>query len=120
MCKFVCIRKLIVTVVASGLVAGTVHAEPNPLEGRTLYDLSQLVSKVAGYTLVISPRVRLNRKVEIYSAEDMPKEELLRVYRTILGLYGYAAIRTGGVIRVVRERKARSMPIPVVTQDNNK
>ena len=103
------------------LLVNSAHAEPteNEFEGKSLYDLSKIVSEATGYIIVFSPRVKLNRQVEIYSQEDMPKEELFQVYQSILGLYGYAAVLNDNVVRVVRERRVRSMPIPVISDDNN-
>lgn len=121
MFKFVYLKALVAGVAVCLSLAGTAYAEPveNEFEGKSLYDLSKTVSEATGYTIVFSPRVKLNRKVEIYSQEDMPREELFQVYQSILALYGYAAILNDNVVRVVRERRARSMPIPVISEDNN-
>lgn len=121
MFKFIFIKGLVTRVALAFWLINPALAEPteNEFEGKSLYDLSKTVSEATGYTIVFSPRVKLNRKVEIYSQEDMPREELFQVYQSILALYGYAAILNDNVVRVVRERRARSMPIPVISDDNN-
>lgn len=126
MFKAISIKELVAGAVlccwlCSSIQANSIQAETteNEFEGKSLYDLSKAVSEATGYTIVFSPRVRLNRKIEVYSQEDMPKDELFEVYQSILGLYGYAVILNDNVARVVRDRRARSMPIPVISDDNN-
>lgn len=131
MFKAISIKELLAGVVLCCWLGGSVQASPiqadpiqaetieNEFEGKSLYDLSKAVSEATGYTIVFSPRVRLNRKVEVYSQEDMPKDKLFEVYQSILGLYGYVVILNDNVARVVRDRRARSMPIPVISDDNN-
>jgi type II secretory pathway component GspD/PulD (secretin) len=81
----------------------------------TLYDLGLEVSKQTGYTLLFSPRVRSNRKVSVYSSEELAGKELYQVFLSVLKGHGYTGVRQGNLVRIVRTRKARSLAAPVVT-----
>jgi general secretion pathway protein D len=88
-------------------------AAKSEFSGITLFEMGQRVSTKLGYTVLFSPRVRTGVKVKVFVPKKLNGEELYDVFLTILNVHGYAGIRNGNVLRVVRERKARSSPIPV-------
>lgn len=87
----------------------------NPFENISLYDFSLKVSEQTGYTLLFSPKVRLERKVEVYSSEEIAADDLYNIFLSVLRVHGYVGVRQGDIVRIVLERKARYYPVPVVT-----
>jgi general secretion pathway protein D len=81
----------------------------------TLYELGLKVSEETGYTLLFSPRVRSNRKISVYSPEELSGKALYQVFLSVLKGHGYTGVRQGNLVRIVRTRKARSLAAPVIT-----
>ncbi len=84
------------------------------LDGMTLMEFINYTSERLDETMVISPRVRTNRKVTIYSPDKVSDDKLREIFNTVLEMHGYGAVEVGGITRIVRDRKMRSMPLPVV------
>lgn len=85
----------------------------------TLYELARQVSEQTGYTVVFGPRVKTNQKVQIYATESLTGNELYQVFLSVLKMHRYAGVRKGNMLRVVRGREARSLPMPVVVDNEN-
>lgn len=105
------------SILLSFLFASFSSAESNKLkslDGMTLMEFINYTSERLDETMVISPRVRTNRKVTIYSPEKVNDQMLREIFNTVLEMHGYGAVEVGGVTRIVRDRKMRSMPLPVI------
>lgn len=89
------------------------HAK-NPYGGMTLMQFIQHVGERLDLTIAIGERVRTNQAIKVFVAEELPKDELYDVFETVLGMQSYVAISEGDVVRIVRDRDARSSPIPVL------
>ena len=85
----------------------------------TLFELGKAVSSELGYTVLYSPRVKLNSEVDIYTSQRLNKEELYTAFLSVLRVNGYIGVRDGNVIRVVRSRQARSMSADVLIPDGD-
>lgn len=104
------ISKLCLALLLSAL-AVSASAEDSEM---TLFDLGRKVSDEFGYTIIFSPKIRSSRQIVIYGSENLSGEELYQVFLDVLELHNYAAVRDDNLIRVIRSRRARTMPIPVI------
>ncbi len=74
-------------------------------------DLSQIiqaVSEVTGKNFIIDPRV--NAKVTMLSATPMSPAAFYEAFLSVLQVYGYVAVPTGKVIKIVPNTDARQLP----------
>ncbi|MGI9288688.1 MAG: type II secretion system secretin GspD [Pseudomonadales bacterium] len=76
-------------------------------------DISELIKFVAdatGQTIIIDPQVK--GKVKVISSKAVNEEELNDLFLSILNASGFAAVKSGNVLRVVQRKDARSSPVP--------
>jgi general secretion pathway protein D len=69
------------------------------------------VAEATGTTIVVDPSVK--GKVKVVSSKPVSREELYELFLSILEVHGYTAVRSGGVIRVIQNKDARSAPVQV-------
>ncbi len=81
------------------------------LKETDIQELIQFVAEVTGTTIVVDPAVK--GKVKVVSSKPVTKDELYDLFLSILEVHGYTAVRSGGVIRVIQSKDARSSPVPV-------
>lgn len=67
-----------------------------------------VISEITGKNFVLDPRVK--GTISIVSAKPLPREVVYDVFLSALRLQGYAAIETGGVVRIVPEADAKLYP----------
>lgn len=91
-------------------VLGSDQVKANELERMTLFQLSQVVAKKLDYAIIFSPRVRKNNRIGLVLSEALAEDKLYNVFLSILNSQGYAAVKNGSLIRIVREFKARTLP----------
>ena len=84
-------------------------SKANELERMTLFQFSQVVAKQLDYAIIFSPRVRKNNRIGLVLSEPLAEDKLYNVFLSILNSHGYAAVKRGSVIRIVREFKARTL-----------
>lgn len=97
---------------------GLFCAAPSPAlekDRLTLFQLSQVVAKQLDYAIIFSPRVRKNNRIGLVLSEPLEDDSLYNVFLAILNSQGYAAVRNGSVIRIVREFKARTLASPATS-----
>jgi len=80
------------------------------LKNTDIHSLIATVSKVTGKNFVVDPRVKA--KVTVVSSHDMDGDELYKVFLSVLQVHGYAAVRSGNVIKIVPETNAKQGPVP--------
>ncbi|MDQ7075855.1 MAG: type II secretion system secretin GspD [Gammaproteobacteria bacterium] len=80
------------------------------LKNTDIHSLIATVSKVTGKNFVVDPRVKA--KVTVISSHDMDGDELYKVFLSVLQVHGYAAVRSGKVIKIVPETNAKQGPVP--------
>lgn len=86
------------------------------LKDTDIQELIQFVSEVTGTTIVVDPAVK--GKVKVVSSKPVSKEELYDLFLSILDVHGYAAVRSGSVVRVIQAKDARSSAVAVADEGN--
>jgi general secretion pathway protein D len=87
--------------------ASTEHME----NGVPFSKLVATVAKKTGKKFIVDPRVHGEAEIVGQDTSNISFSDLL----TILHVYGYAAIESGGYVSVVPDANARQVPIPVIT-----
>ncbi len=93
--------------------AGTVVAQDFTvnLKETDIQELIKFVAEATGTTIVVDPSVK--GKVKVVSSKPVSRDELYELFLSILEVHGYTAVRSGGVIRVIQSKDARSAPVQV-------
>ncbi len=81
------------------------------LKETDIQELIKFVSEVTGTTIVVDPAVK--GKVKVISSKPVSRDELYDLFLSILDVHGYTAVRSGGVVRVIQSKDARSAPVGV-------
>lgn len=81
------------------------------LKETDIQELIKFVSEATGTTIVVDPSVK--GKVKVVSSKPVNASELYDLFLAILDVHGYTAVRSGGVVRVIQNKDARSAPVPV-------
>ena len=81
------------------------------LKETDIQELIKFVSEVTGTTIVVDPAVK--GKVKVVSAKPVSRSELYDLFLAILEVHGYTAVRSGGIVRVIPSKDARSAPVSV-------
>ncbi|TRW50316.1 type II secretion system protein GspD [Aliidiomarina halalkaliphila] len=77
----------------------------------------QAVSRNLEETIIIDPEVR--GRINVRSYDVMNREQYYQFFLNVLEVYGYAVIRMdNGPLKVIRDRDAKSAPVPVVDDDS--
>lgn len=114
------------TLLASALLvglSGSALFAPSADAGQAILNLKdadirvviEQVSKLTGKTFVLDPRVQ-GQKITILSQHMMDEREIYDTFLTILKVYGFAAVETNGVTKIVQEQTARQDSVPVATE----
>lgn len=74
-------------------------------------ELVKFVADATGLTIVVDPKVK--GKVKVISTKAVNTEELYELFLSILEVHGFAAVKSGDVLRIVPTKDARSLPVPV-------
>lgn len=81
------------------------------LKETDIQELIKFVAEVTETTIVVDPAVK--GKVKVVSSKPVSKDELYDLFLSILDVHGYTAVRSGGVVRVIQSKDARSSPVSV-------
>jgi general secretion pathway protein D len=81
------------------------------LKETDIQELIKFVAEVTGTTIVVDPAVK--GKVKVVSSKPVSRDELYDLFLSILDVHGYTAVRSGGVVRVIQSKDARSSPVSV-------
>src|SRR5437763_3989514 len=68
------------------------------------------LSDAAGFIIVLE--TKLEGKVDVWSNQPMSKEEAVNLLNSILKKNGYAAIRNGRTLTIVKQDEAKTRDIP--------
>jgi general secretion pathway protein D len=88
------------------------------LKETDIQELIKFVAEATGTTIVVDPAVK--GKVKVVSAKPVSSSELYNLFLSILEVHGYTAVRSGGVVRVIQSKDARSSPVSVRGQAGNR
>lgn len=97
--------------VAGGSVSAVAQEYTVNLKDTDIQELIQFVAEVTGTTIVVDPGVK--GRVRVVSQRPIAEAELYDLFLSILDVHGYTAVRSGGVIRVIQSKDARSASLPV-------
>jgi general secretion pathway protein D len=81
------------------------------LKDTDIQELIKFVAEATGTIIVVDPAVK--GKVKVVSSKPVSKSELYNLFLSILEVHGYTAVRSGGVVRVIQSKDARSSPVAV-------
>ncbi len=81
------------------------------LKETDIQELIKFVAEATGTTIVVDPAVK--GKVKVVSAKPVSRSELYDLFLSILDVHGYTAVRSGGIVRVIPSKDARSSPVSV-------
>lgn len=81
------------------------------LKETDIQELIKFVAEATGTTIVVDPAVK--GKVKVVSSKPVSKSELYNLFLSILEVHGYTAVRSGGVVRVIQSKDARSSAVAV-------
>lgn len=97
------------------LLLGTVSAPAQDftvnLKETDIQELIKFVAEATGTTIVVDPAVK--GKVKVVSSKPVSRDELWELFLSILEVHGYTAVTSGGVVRVIQSKDARSSPVSV-------
>ena len=104
---------LAITLFVATLMALPSHAQEYTvnLKDTDIQEFIKFVADVTGSTIVVDPGVK--GKVRVISSKPVSKNELYDLFLSILDVHGFTAVRSGGVIRVIQNKDARSAPVEV-------
>lgn len=69
------------------------------------------VSEVTGRNFIVDPRVK--GRVTIVSSRPMDRDEIYRVFLSVLDVHGFAAIESGGITKIVPDANAKQLAVPM-------
>ncbi len=81
------------------------------LKETDIQELIKFVAEATGTTIVVDPAVK--GKVKVVSSKPVSRSELYNLFLSILEVHGYTAVRSGGIVRVIPSKDARSSPVSV-------
>jgi general secretion pathway protein D len=88
------------------------------LKETDIQELIKFVAEATGTTIVVDPAVK--GKVKVVSSKPISSSELYELFLSILEVHGYTAVRSGGVVRVIQSKDARSAPVSVIDGNSGK
>ncbi|MEM1141011.1 MAG: type II secretion system secretin GspD [Pseudomonadota bacterium] len=81
------------------------------LKETDIQELIKFVAEVTDTIIVVDPAVK--GKVKVVSSSPVSADELYDLFLAILDVHGYTAVRSGGVVRIIQNKDARSASVPV-------
>lgn len=104
-------RPLIALAALACLLATTTGSaqsiKPNYREA-DIRQIAEAVSEISGRNFILDPRV--NARVTMLSATPMTPDAFYQAFLSILQVYGFVAVDTGDVVRIVPDANARQFP----------
>ncbi|MFO7549841.1 MAG: type II secretion system secretin GspD [Haliea sp.] len=102
---------LLILLVALGSGAAMAQDFTVNLKETDIQELIKFVAEATETTIVVDPAVK--GKVKVVSSKPVSRSELYDLFLSILEVHGYTAVRSGGVVRVIQSKDARSAPVTV-------
>ncbi len=109
----IALAPLLGVLLAAALCAAPARAQDFTvnLKETDIQELIQFVAEATGTTIVVDPAVK--GRVKVVSSKPVSRSELYDLFLSILEVHGYTAVRSGGVVRVIQSKDARSAPVSV-------
>lgn len=112
----------------SGAAFAQVEAQPADATGETRWavnfndtDIQEVIKSIAGLTgktFIIDPKVR--GPIKVINSKPLNAKELYELFLASLDVYGFTAVESGNIVRIVMNRDARNLPIPTENNVTNK
>lgn len=83
------------------------------LKDASIGTLVETIAEITGQNFIVDPRVK--GKVTVVSSRPMDKKEIYQVFLSILQVHGFAAVDTGGVIKIVPDVNAKQSSVKTAT-----
>ena len=113
--RFASLRRGVSGALAACLLclAGNVFAQDFTinLKDTDIQELIKFVAEATGTTIVVDPAVK--GRVKVVSSKPVSRDELYDLFLAILDVHGFTAVSSGGVVRVIQNKDARSASVPV-------
>ncbi len=103
---------------AAALAAAPAHAEPVTLNLKDA-DINAVIgtiSEVTGKNFIVDPRVK--GKITIISSRPMESDEVYQVFLSVLDVYGFSAVPSGKVVKIIPDANAKQIAVPTTDDDS--
>ena len=93
------------------LIAGSAVAQPTVTPNYKDADIQQIieaVGEITGKNFIIDPRVKA--QVTMVSSTPMSADAFYEAFLSILQVYGFVAVPSGGIIKILPDANARQLP----------
>ncbi|WP_074213978.1 type II secretion system secretin GspD [Salinivibrio sp. ES.052] len=106
-----------VSLLVSGLPAGAAEFSAS-FKGTDIQEFIEIVGRNLEKTIIVDPSVRGTINVRSYDTLD--DEQYYQFFLNVLEVYGFAVVEMeNGVVKVVRDKDAKTSPVPVVGEGDN-
>jgi len=111
---------VLISLLVSLLVCAPLSAQDYTvnLKDTDIQELIKFVAEATNTIIVVDPAVK--GKVKVVSAKPVSRSELYELFLSILEVHGYTAVKSGGIVRVIQSKDARSSPVAVRDGDSGK
>lgn len=82
-----------------------------------IHELIKFVGDATGKTMIVDPKVK--GKVDVISKRPLSTQELYGLFMSILKVHGYAAVESGGVVKIIDEKGARTQASRVTSDESS-
>lgn len=79
-----------------------------------IQEVIKFIGGATGKTIIIDPKVR--GPIKVINSKPLNAKELYALFLASLDVYGFTAVESGDIVRIVANRDARNLPIP--TENN--
>lgn len=101
----------------SGLPAGAAEFSAS-FKGTNIQEFIEIVGRNLEKTIIVDPSVRGTINVRSYNTLD--DEQYYQFFLNVLEVYGFAVVEMeNGIVKVVRDKDAKTSPVPVVGESDN-
>src|ERR1700745_4151608 len=94
-------------VVLLAVCAQTAHAEQTwtiNFRDTELEEVVRFVAQATGKTIIVDPKAK--GRVQVISSQPLNQDQLYDLFLSILDVNGFAAVDSGGVLRIIPSRDA--------------
>lgn len=99
-------------VLAALLAPAAARAEPVTLNLKDA-DIGAVIgtiSEITGKNFIVDPRVK--GKITIISSRPMESDEVYQVFLSVLDVYGFSAVPSGKVVKIIPDANAKQIAVP--------
>jgi len=101
----------------SGIPAGAAEFSAS-FKGTDIQEFIEIVGRNLEKTIIVDPSVR--GTINVRSYDTLTDEQYYQFFLNVLEVYGFAVVEMeNGVVKVVRDKDAKTSPVPVVGEDDS-